>query len=401
MTKRGRFALLWAAVACVVVVGVVVQVGVRGVQQQAAAATSTSYTVLVGGQGCGAGWNDPKPGLQQLTLDNGGAVGEEVYLANATTGAVYLDVEGLGAAASTDETVVLGDGSYRFVCMLVDQDPVFGAPVTISGATTPPAGLTPGVVPVTEDDLIPASLDYHAWIAAQLPVLEKQVAALATDVRSDDLAKAKSDWLVAHLHYETLGAAYDAFGDYDDAINGFPTSGVTAVGDTQLTGFHRVEALLWTGAPTAQLRASVSALARAVTALTTAWPKITVSPQDIALRSHEIVENAIRFELTGETDAGSHSNLATIDANLSGAQKSLSLITGILASRYSQLRAAEASLASTKKLLETFRSASGQWASLSSLTQAQRERVDAAMDGTVALLAPVAALCDIRRASMP
>ena len=39
-------------------------------------------------------------------------------------------------------------------------------------------------------------------------------------MRGGRLAAAKRDWLTAHLQYETLGAAYDAFGNFDDEIDG-------------------------------------------------------------------------------------------------------------------------------------------------------------------------------------
>ena len=47
-----------------------------------------------------------------------------------------------------------------------------------------------------------------------------ETAALAAAVSSGNLAAAQRDWLTAHLQYETLGAAYGAFGNFDDEIDG-------------------------------------------------------------------------------------------------------------------------------------------------------------------------------------
>lgn len=49
-----------------------------------------------------------------------------------------------------------------------------------------------------------------------------------------------------------------------------------------------------------------------------AFPTQDFDPGDLPLRAHEILENALQFELTGDTDEGSGTNLATVDSNLAG-----------------------------------------------------------------------------------
>ena len=53
-------------------------------------------------------------------------------------------------------------------------------------------------------------------MAAGLNTLAGQAGALAADVRGGNLGAARTAWLTAHLTYERLGAAYDAFGDFDE-----------------------------------------------------------------------------------------------------------------------------------------------------------------------------------------
>ncbi len=107
--------------------------------------------------------------------------------------------------------------------------------------------------------------------------------------------------------------------------------------------------------------------------------------------------DAIRDVLAGAADAGSGTELATIDANLSGARQALEPLHDILASRYPGLPATQQSIATAQTLVEGFRGADGTWTRLSALTTSQRERVDAALSETAELLAPVAAICDPRR----
>ena len=57
---------------------------------------------------------------------------------------------------------------------------------------------------------------------AGLDTLVSQTGAVAADVRGGNLGAAKAAWLTAHLTYERLGTAYDAFGDFDQEIDGRP-----------------------------------------------------------------------------------------------------------------------------------------------------------------------------------
>ncbi|WP_431278562.1 imelysin family protein [Leifsonia poae] len=400
MSKRSRFAAFFAVLGAIIAIGVVLTVATRPGVVSAAAHPGT-YAISAGQDACGAGWGSPSHahvpgGEQSFTVTNGTIAGIEVYLQAVTSGKVYLDLEGLGTGAHAKARVTLGSGRYRFVCLPADADAVRGPTVTV-GAAPPTAQLTPGIVPVTRNDLIPAAKAYGDWVGSRIPVLRQQVATLGDDAAEGDLAAARCDWLTAHETYETLGAAYGAFGDLDTAINGTPAPGLTATTDPDLTGFHRVEAELWSGASAADISASIVPLSTAVDQLGAAFSDAEIDPQDIGLRAHEIVENAIQFELTGATDAGSGTELATIDANLTGAGQALLPLAGILTSRYDDLGATTASLAAAKTLVESFRTADGGWLPLAQLSRSDRERLDAALDATVELLAPVAAICDIRR----
>jgi iron uptake system component EfeO len=389
--------MLAGGIAAVVTLGVVGTVTARQ-GSEARVAHPDAYPVTAGISGCGRGWSDPAAGTQTFDVTNTSIAGMEVYLESVASGDVYLDLEALGAGSTTRGRAIIPAGRYRFVCLPADEDPIAGPTVTVTGVRRV-ADATPGIPPVTENDLIPASKQYGAWIESRLPVLQADVDALADDVASGDLGKAKADWLTGHLEYESLGAAYGAFGDADEAINGMPASGRTALDDPGLTGFHKLEALLWSGAPAAEIAPFADRLSADVAGLRANFPNVRIDPLDIGLRAHEILENALQFELTGAADAGSHTNLATVDANLNGSAEALAPLRGILKPRYPQLAKTEASIAAAQQLVESYRAADGTWTPLQSLTTAQREALDARIDATVELLAPVAAICDVRRAA--
>lgn len=390
MSKRTRLTAILAIVGVLVAVAVTLAIAAR---PAAVAAASGTYAVSAGLDDCGAGWGHDGTapgGDEELTVTNPTVAGMEVYLQEAVGGKVYLDLENLGAGAHAKAHVALGSGRYRFVCLPADADPVRGPTVTVGHAPAS-AQLTPGMVPVTRGDLIPVALAYGKWVGTRLPVLQQQVAALSADAEEGDLAAAKRDWLAAHTTYETLGAAYDAFGDLGDQIDGLPREG--------LTGFHLVESQLWGGAEAATVAASAAQLGTEVGSLAGTFADAEIDPGAIALRAHEIVEVAVQDVLTGAADAGSGTELATIDANLDGAEQALSPLHDILAPRYPDLDRTTEALQQTRALVESFRAADGTWTPLGGLDRGQRERLDAALDNDAELLAPVAAICDPRRDS--
>jgi high-affinity iron transporter len=131
------------------------------------------------------------------------------------------------------------------------------------------------------------------------------------------VAAARADWLTAHLEYSSLGAAYGTFEDFDKEINGRADGLPLGVADPGFTGFHRLEYGLWHGQSAQSLTVVADRLVTDVTGLRKAFPTQDFDPTDLPLRTHEILENTLQFELTADTDEGSGSNLATTRANLS------------------------------------------------------------------------------------
>jgi iron uptake system component EfeO len=101
----------------------------------------------------------------------------------------------------------VGSGSYAFRCLFDDYDPITGPTTVVAGHAVG----TPAILPITSNDLLAPARQYHGYVAAGLVTLASQSAALAADVRAGNLGAAKTAWLTAHLTYERLGAAYDAF----------------------------------------------------------------------------------------------------------------------------------------------------------------------------------------------
>ena len=340
--------------------------------------------------GCGAGWTHPKPGLQVFDVTDAGIGAEDVYLKDSATGAVVGEVEGLAPDRSRPLVVRLAAGSYSFTCLAQDVDAESGPTVKVGGGTVG----TPAVLPVNQHDLEPPTIAYQTWVAGQLPGLAKAVDTLRAAVDRGDLAAARGAWLPAHLDYERLGAAYGTFGDLDGSINGTTKGLPGGLTDPGFTGFHRLEYGLWHGQSAAALKPFAARLATDVAALRKQWATEQMDPLDLGLRAHEIVENTIQFELTARTDYGSASNLATAQANLQGTAEALRLLRPLLVPRMPSLPRIDAAMKAASDELSKLGGVP-----LATLSTGDRERLNAVFGDLVTELAPVAAVCDVRRTS--
>jgi iron uptake system EfeUOB component EfeO/EfeM len=362
------------------------------------AAGLPSDALTVDAYDCGANWTSPKPGRQNLLIANTGIETTEVYLVDPGSGAVYGEIVGLAPGTSDQMSVVLGAGTYALRCRPADADPVTGPPVHVTGsASGSTAGtVTPGVLPVSREDLTEPVKQYQAYVESGLDKLKPLVQKLRDDLAAGDLDAARADWTPAHQQYERLGGAYDAFGDLGEAIDGLPSGLPAGVADPGFAGFHRIEYGLWHGQSAAQLSAPAADLATAVGKLATAFPGDQIDPLSLGLRTHEILEDAVRFELSDQSNQGSGSNLATIDANIDGTQGLLGILRPILTPRDPDLPRIDAALTRLRSLVEAQRHPDGSWTPPAQLTTAQREALNSAAGGAVELLAPVATICEPR-----
>ena len=349
--------------------------------------------ISVSNGGCGSAWHLAGPGWHTFQVYNASAEGAEIDLVNPANGAIYAEVEALGPGTTSPMRLDVGSGSYAFRCLFEDFDAITGPTVTVGGN----ARGTPAILPVTSNDLLAPASTYHAWVAAGLGTLAGQAAALAADIRGGNLSRAKADWLTAHLTYERLGAAYDAFGNFDGEIDGRPDGLAGGVSSPGWTGFYRIEYGLWHGQSARQLTGLANKLVTDVRGLRAAWPTMEIDLLDMGLRTHEILENALQFQLTGHDDYGSGTTLATVAANIAGTRELLTVLHPLLAPRYAGLPAVTTWLDRLQSLLDQARTTNGGWTAVSALSPSLREQIDAAASQSLEELAPIAAITEPRR----
>jgi iron uptake system component EfeO len=327
---------------------------------------------------CGQGWTDRKTGRQTFTLRNTGDAAAEVDLVEVGSNKVYGEVDGLGPNTSAPMDVQLGAGDYAFRCLIEDTDAITGPTVKLTGDGK--GG--PAAAAVTKNDMLPLVKQYEATVAAGVADLAAKTDKLRGDVDAGDLDAARADWLPAHLAYNSLGAAYGAFGDFAGKIDGADA------------GFHPLEKGLWHNGSAGDLKPVADQLDADVHGLQADLPTEQVDPNDLGLRAHEIMENALQFELTGETDQGSGTSLNTALANLDGTAKVLAILDPVLAPRYPDLPQVRKWSDRVRALLTAHQNTP-----VGQLDQATREQLDGATGELLEKLAPIAAICEVRRDS--
>jgi iron uptake system component EfeO len=326
-------------------------------------------------------------------VHNTDSVTMEVELVDPASHGIYQEIESLAPGTSRSFHLVLGNGRYAFTCLPDGADLETGPSVTIKDG--PAQGAT-AIAPVDETVLAPAVKTYRAHVAAGLTTLAASVGSLRTALGSGDRSRAQKAWLIAQLAYNRLGAAYDTFGDSADAIDGMPDGLPDGVHDKDWTGLRRIEYGLWHNESMPALAGLGTRLASDVAGLHRDFDKERTDPNDLPLRSHEILENTLQFELSGTEDQGAHAELAVMSANLDGTRMVLDAIGPEIQPRYPAWPTVQSELAGLKKLVDSYHKG-GRWAPLQSLSTHDREELDGKLGRLLEDLAPIAAIGEVRR----
>jgi iron uptake system EfeUOB component EfeO/EfeM len=272
-------------------------------------------SVVVSESGCGGGWGGPVMGHQVMALHNTSPDAAQIYLIDPGRHLVYAEARDIAPGSTRALSTTLGSGHYALRCVFSNGTVLTSARHDIHGAV---AGAVAGVPPMPSLDLEPATHAYRAYVNAGLPPLRAAIGRLAADIDAGDLVRARTDWLPAHLAYERLGAAYNSFGDFDGSMNGDTEGLAGGVHDPDWTGFFRIEYGLWHSDDAATLKPFADGLRSDVSGLIADFPSEDVDPFDLPLWAHEILENALQFQVGGADDYGSGTSLATVYANTEG-----------------------------------------------------------------------------------
>lgn len=322
---------------------------------------------------CGAPPAHLPAGNVTFTVTDKSSVFATIYLVDPAD-EVFAEIPSISPGKTLPLATTLGAGTYAVRCVFTDETVRTSGSITVTGTTT---GAVAGYLPLPDLAMEGPVTAYSAWVQAALPKLLAACTTLDDDIASGDLTAAKADWLTAHLDYERLGVAYNSFGDFDDELNGMAKGLPEGVATPDWTGFFRIEYDLWHGWSAAKLRPLSRNLVTTVNGLIQDFPSEEIDPGDLPLRSHEILENGLQFQLTGIADYGSGTALATLYANTQGTQEVLSVLTPLIQPRDPGLLATvDQDMARAQADLLDCRSPGGTWTAPGQTTTIQRQRID-------------------------
>jgi high-affinity iron transporter len=360
-----------------------------------AEAAPPGTTVTVTKTDCAPEWTAGTTGTHTFTVTNNSGLAGEVNLDNAA-GAVAGEIETIGPGTSAQLTATLGSGLYTFKCMLGSLAATASQAVQVTGAATDTTAPV-AVQPVTVKDLTPANDRYQAYAAAQLADLAHQVTTIAGDLRRNDIAKAKQDWLAAQLDWERVGASYDSFGDLGLAVDGLPDGLQNGVSDKDFTGLHRLEYGLWHGQSATELQQVTTTLTKNVAAVrqNLTADDLAGDPVNLPVRAHEILEDALRDHLSGMDDEGGGAAFAQTYADVQVTRAVLGYLAPLIDARQPGLVATLTAQLDTldQQLLTT--QATGAWLSLGAAPLSARAHVNAATGAVLESLASVPDLLEV------
>ncbi|MDH6108753.1 iron uptake system EfeUOB component EfeO/EfeM [Kitasatospora sp. MAP12-15] len=331
-------------------------------------------TLRISTTGCGTPPAQLPSGPIEFTVTNTSGVFATVYLVSADARLAYAEISWLGPGKTLPLDTTLTGGRYAVRCVFSSGPVATSSPVTVTGSAS---GAVAGYLPMSDLQLSGPVTAYRAYVQGALPQLLAAARTVDADVAHGNLAAARTDWLTAHLDYERLGAAYNSFGDFDDALNGMANGRPQGVDTPDWTGFFALEYGLWHGWSADRLRATSKQLVSDAAGLIQDFPSEDTDPGTLPLRAHEILENALQFQVNGIADYGSGSTLATVDANIQGTEEVLSVLApvirpldgALLDQLNRQLPALQAEVRAT-------RAPDGSWTPPARLTPAQREHLN-------------------------
>jgi iron uptake system component EfeO len=255
-----------------------------------------------------------------------------------------------------------------------------GDGITVPLTVTAASG-TAAAPPVSRDPRLARAVDeYRTYVEQQTASSLTGAEALAAAIEAGDTAKAKALYAPSRVGWERIEPVAESFGDLDPRID--LREADLEDGDTW-TGWHVLEKTLWTRNTTAGLEPVAAQLVKDLEELAARVPKAEISASSMANGAKELLDEVSATKVTGEEEAFSHTDLADVQANVTGARTVVGLLEPVLAERDAELRGTlESRFDALEALVATHRTGKGDtdFASYEKVTQAQRRELSDAVD---------------------
>ncbi len=280
-------------------------------------------------------------------------------------------------------TLRVRPGTYVVSCPNGDEEQ--NGRLTVTGADAV------GTSKVTPEIEARAVADYKAYVEREAAQLVADVTAFTSALQAGDLAKAKSLFGPARVHYESIEPIAESFGDLDPEIDAREND---VEDPSTWTGFHRIEKILWVGKTTEGTEQLATKLLADVKKLQSSIPALQLQPAQLANGAVELMNEVGGSKISGEEDRYSHTDLSDVAANLAGAKQAFDHLRPTLAvqGESSLVATIDGQFDAVSQTLDTYkRSTRLGYASYAELTAADRRTLAQAVDALAEPLSTIAA----------
>jgi iron uptake system component EfeO len=244
---------------------------------------------------------------------NAGAV-SEAELRTKDLSHILGEQENLTPGLSGGFALVVQPGHYVINCPGASQQ----------HATFTVTGKAKAVSAQTKSLLTAAASGYATYVNQQAAGLVSSTQALCAAINSGNLMQAQQAYPLARVYYERIEPVAEVWGTLDTAIDGRIDNPVTNPAD--LTGFHRIEEIMWSGGTLAGAAQFCSQLVTNEQQLQTLVSTAGYNAVTMASGATDLINEAGTAKISGEEERYSNTDFVVFQANVDGALEVVNLL---------------------------------------------------------------------------
>jgi iron uptake system component EfeO len=238
----------------------------------------------------------------------------EAELRTADLTHILGEQENLTPGLSGGFTLDIQPGSYKINCPGASQS---RWTLTVSGrAAGPTWHSNPG--------LTAAVAGYSGYINQNVASLVTHSQAFCRAIGDGSMSQARLLYPKARVYYERIEPVAEIWGSLDTDIDGRWENPVTVA--SQLTGFHKLEQLLWEDNTLAGAPELCAGLVRNEQQLLTLVHKAQYNPLEMASGATDLINEAATSKISGEEERYSNTDLPVFQANVAGVMRVVTLL---------------------------------------------------------------------------
>lgn len=347
-------------------------------------------TAQITGQGCAQDeYTSPTNGPVTFDVTNQATTKGEFEILSSKPSIVFEGFYKPGQNKAS--TVMLRPGTYVVICGNTNTP---NRARLVVGGTREPLDEAQQTTALTD-----AVARYTTYVRAQAHALKRGTTRFTDAVRGGDDARARALYATIREPWERIEPVAEAFPDADAVIDARADDHPAAEADPDFTGFHALEYGLWAqgrahGA-TVDMQRLATRLDRDVAALVQQVDALTITPATMVNGAAALIDEAAQTKVTGEEERYSHTDLATLAANVAGSRKVLELIDEPLEANAPQLRDdIRRAFMDVEHVLGTYATATG-YRSYTTVSTADRNHLKTSMANLSELLAQIAGVLNL------